>query len=145
MNRRAGGTGVVKPAGSGALGNPAGSPSKKGGGPGSSNKKKRGSQEDLVEEEKPPVINSGFGRFELSNGATYVGEWLITERGAKVRHGHGTFTKAGETYTGDWYRGTMTGKGMITTHKKPLRPRPTAFCASSLQVAGFCSRICVQR
>jgi hypothetical protein len=76
-----------------------------------------------VEEPVKEVPQSGFGRFEYSNGTLYVGNWKLSH-GHKVKHGHGkiTFPAVGggnpatadlgaEEYEGDWEEDVMQGYG----------------------------------
>lgn len=75
------------------------------------------------EEPVKEVPQSGFGRFEYSNGTLYVGNWKLSH-GHKVKHGHGkiTYPSVGggnaasadlgaEDYEGDWEDDQMHGYG----------------------------------
>ena len=75
------------------------------------------------EEPVKEVPQSGFGRFEYSNGTLFVGNWKLSH-GHKVKHGHGkiTFPAVGgsnsasaelgaEDYDGDWEEDVMQGYG----------------------------------
>ena len=54
--------------------------------------------------------------FIFSNGDRYEGEYVVTDEGQLVRHGHGKHINADEQliYDGSWYCDKMQGNGRLT-------------------------------
>lgn len=78
---------------------------------------------------------AGNGKFFFPNSGTYDGdykEWVVAEEDAeeageeaeakppprRVRHGKGTYSERGNTYTGEWEDDKMHGKGKFTYASK---------------------------
>lgn len=79
----------------------------------------------------------GNGKFFFPNSGTYEGdfkEWAVVEEDAgeeeedagekpparRVRHGKGTYSERGNTYTGDWEDDKMHGKGTFAYASKAV-------------------------
>ncbi len=97
-------------------------------------KEQEKTEAELAEElakQPPPEPTEGSGLFEFANGAKYHGDWKMAAptpaqvqaaadsgsgkpavSGKKLRHGRGTFTWNGDTYSGDWTEDAMTGRGV---------------------------------
>lgn len=61
----------------------------------------------------PPSPQTGVGSFQFPNGSIYHGEWHFFD-GKKFRHGLGSLTHCGESYTGNWVRDIIEGQGKYT-------------------------------